>query len=159
MKKTLFITYILGVVVIPVIILYVNTDKYLLTASQTSVNYLNVFIDNLQSGVESTRDYKRLIWIAGLFMGLYKFMSKRIFDRKLGLSLDQRKSDWIITIWQLFINVTVWMIVYQSASFFGINTDKLLESFNIVMVLVGIGVSAKILHTYIHWQEQIKKRA
>lgn len=159
MKKILYIGYILGVVVIPISILYYYTDDYLLTASQTSVNYLNIFIDNLQNGVTVDRDYKRLIWIAALITGLYKFMNKRIFDRKLGLSLEQRKSDWIITIWQLTINIGVWLVVYQSATFFKINTDAWLESFNIINTLVGFGVICKILHTYLHWQDQIKKRA
>ena len=158
MKRLLFIVYVLGVVLIPLGILYFNTDKYLLTASQTSVDYLNIFIDNLQNGVESVdRDYKRLFWVAALLIGLYKFMSKRIFDRKLGLSLDQRKSDWVITIWQVSINAFVWYTVYRSATFFKINTDAWLESFNIINVLVGVGIIAKILHTYLHWQDQIKR--
>lgn len=157
MKKALNITYLLCMFLIPLGILYFNTDKYLVTATESAIQYLNDFLDRLQDGNSAVVEYKRLFFRAGIIAVIYKVFSKMIFDRKLGLSLTQRKGDWLITFWTLSINMFAWFLVYTSATFFNINTDKWVESFNIIYVFVLIGFTAKIWNTYNFYLSNIKK--
>jgi len=160
MKKLLSIVYFLFVFLIPIGILYGNVDKYLITATTTSIDYLQSYLDKLLTAdSESVGEFKSIIFKAILITILFKVASKFIFDRKLGLSLKERKGDWIITIWQLALNCGTWFAVYQLVSFFKINTDAWLESFNIIIVLVGIGVIAKLTLTYIHYTTNLTKKA
>lgn len=156
MKKLLSLIYYLGVVFIPLIILWAYTDQYIETATITSIDTLNQFLDRIQSGMDSpARDYKRLLFLGTIIAVAYKVFNKMIFDRKLGLTLDKRKGDWIITIWQLSINLIAWVVVYKMATFFKINTDAILESSNIIMYCVIIGVVAKIYLTSIYRTESL----
>ena len=156
MKKLLSIIYFSFVFLIPIAILYANVDKYLITATTTSIDYLQSYLDKLlMADKESVVEFKSLMFKGILLAILYKVANKFIFDRKLGLSLKERKGDWIITIWQLVINCGVWFAVYQLVSFFKINTDAWLESFNVIIAFVALGTLAKLTLTYIYYASNL----
>ena len=157
MKKSLTITYLLSMFMIPLGILYFNTDAYLVTATKSMIEYLQDFLIRLGQDNEATVEYKQLFFKVGILVVAYKVLSKMIFDRKLGLTLKQRKGDWLITLWSLGINLTAWFVVYASASMFNVNTDKWVESFNLIYLFVLIGTIAKIWNTYNYYVADLTK--
>ena len=143
--------------IIPLGILYYNTDAYLITATESAIDYLQDFLVRLGEESDAVVEYKQLFFKVGILVIAYKILSKMIFDRKLGLSLTQRKGDWLITLWTLSINLTAWFVVYASASMFNVNTDKWAESFNLIYLFVMLGTIAKIWNTYNNFVSHIKK--
>ena len=152
MKKLLNITYWVGVFVIPLAILFFNTDKYIITATVSSIDYLQAFLNRMFEDAESSIEYKRMFAYGAILFASYKVGARFVNDRKLGLTLDRRKGDWFITIWQVSINATVWLTLYKCATFFKINTDAWVESFNIIAMFVALGLIAKLTHTYLWYK-------
>lgn len=151
MKKLLSAIYYLSVI-IPIIILYVNIDSYLLTSTQSLIEYLKDFAQSIIDGdSKQSTDFKRLFVMGVLVMVGFKITSNFIQDRKLGLSLKERKGDWWITIWQLSISAILWIGLFKSATFLNVNTGAWLESFNAIMIIVVIGFIAKIYLTYLYF--------
>lgn len=157
MKRLTGIIYFLFVFIIPLIIIYANVDKYLITATESSIFYLQEYLDRLLNNIKSSIEFKSLFIKAIIGVVAIKIVNKFIFDRKLGLTLKERKGDWIITSWTVIFNGAIWTILYNSATFFKINTSAWMESFNVIMVLVIVGLTCKIINTYLHWTNNIKK--
>jgi len=161
MKRLLGIVYYLGVLIVPLTVFYFNVDNYLVTATESSIEYLKEFLVKLVTeDSEGSIEFKKMFIYMVLVGVFYKVTSKFIFDRKLGLSLKERKGDWIITLWQVSINVVIWIILYKTMSFFNINTGAWLESFNVIIIFVVIGNLAKLYSTFLHYMENlgIKKK-
>ena len=157
MKRILNLGYFLFVFLIPIIIIYANVDKYLIVATTSTIEFLQSYLNKLLNNIDSSIEFKTLFIRGVLLVVLIKIINKFIFDRKLGLSLKERKGDWIITTWTVLFNGTIWTVLYNAASFFKINTDAWLESFNVIMVLVMIGLTFKIISTYLYYMENLKK--
>lgn len=156
MKKILTVVYHLFVLFIPIAIIWYNVDAYLATGVDSLIEYLKDYAMKLAlEENEATLDFKTAAIKVGLLIVMFKYVKKFIFDRKLGLSLKERKGDWIITIWAVAIRVGVWLWIIKTATFLKVNTDAWLESFNIIIALVIIGVVAKLWNTYLYYMENI----
>lgn len=152
MKKLLYYSSLLLMVVIPLSIIYFQYEIFAVTSAQHLQIKLADFLHNYRYDiqVEGTDWFfvtKALFWfIIGMRVIDTKFMGNRIS----GLKLLERRGDWILSIWFILKVSASWYAVYWASLYLGINTDSVLESINWVFYCVGGGIFFKMISTYLY---------
>lgn len=156
MKKLLNFLYVLSIF-IALAIIYFKSDSYVFTITQTTRDYLDSYLERLINNGGSNIEFKELfVKLLVLYVG-YRIIKSMMFKRLVGLSLKERKGDWILNIWYITINLAVWTVLYNAANFFKVNTDKWMESFNLIIFIVIAGVICKIISVYQYYVDNMQK--
>lgn len=159
MKKFLnFLGFVL-IYIVPLVVIYFYIGKYMITITTSSIKYLEGYLYNLLHNVEKAdKDYTK-VFIGGILgFFIFKFINSKMMDRKSGLNLKERAGDWILTIWQLMINVGAWYSVFILSTYFKINTEAKLESTNIIFILVLIGAACNFVSTYLWYVHNMTRK-
>lgn len=158
MKLFSKLIWFLGVILVPLGLIYFKSSDWTIISTDTMVEYLNNYRlrlgENASSNIEFQSMFIKGVLIAILFIAIKKLLVK---DRHSGLGLHERSGDYILTIWSIIKTLAIYTALYFVATYLKINSDRLLESFTVIVVAVPIGIMAKLLNTQL-WYEYNKAK-
>lgn len=159
MKSVSKLLWFLGVVIVPLGIIYFKSSEWTITSTDTLIAYLNNYRLRLGEVASSNIEFKSM-FLKGLIIVVGLMATKRLFvnERRSGMKFNEKNGDYLLTSWSIIKTVSVYTTLYFVATYLKINSDRVLESFTIILVSVPLGIIFKLWNTQLWYEYNNKKR-
>jgi hypothetical protein len=142
------------IIVIPFIMIYFLFDSYSIRFLTTLGEKVQEALHRKIDGVESELEWQRIFKYVFIFGIGYKITSSRMKKREIKMIISKKEeTDVFLFLWSLFRVIVVWGSLVGFSYWSDINTSSYLESSNVIMVSVLIGIGFKLYNFY----EAVKK--
>ena len=159
MKALTKLLWFLGVVIVPLGLIYFKSSDWTVISTDTLIGYLNNYRLRLGEDASSNIEFQSM-FLKGLIIVVGLISTKRLFinERRSGMKFNEKSGDFYLTSWSIIKTLVIYTVLYFVATYLKINSDRLLESFTVILVSVPLGIIFKLWNTQLWYEYNNKKR-